>query len=98
MSRQLAQPVVPTVFDFKVWFFRRPLTLRKTNAMLTLEFYQNKLDGLTVLCSEPNIRLRKNCFEGLVLALTGIIQGFQTEMIHSSHPLKTGGFSGLTKG
>ena len=56
--------------NFKVWFFRRPLTLRKMNAMLSFEFYLNNKDGLTVFCSEPDIQFRKNnSIQGLALAL-----------------------------
>ena len=66
----------------------------KANSTLTFEFYQNKSDGFTVLCSEPDIRLEKNCFEGLVLTLSCIIL---RNGVHSSHRLKTDGFSGRNR-
>ena len=65
--------------------------------MLTLEFYPYKLDGFTVLCMEPDIRLGKNLkawFSPSIILYRSLryLPWFRAD---SSQPLKTAGFSRL---
>jgi hypothetical protein len=104
MSRQLAQPVVPTVFNFSSLFLQESPNLKKVNSTLTFEFYLNKLDCLTVFCSKPDIQFRKNLkawFSPSKDIIHGLVKFFDFNLrigVHSSHRLKTGGFSGRNAG